>query len=204
MRVSGCTAVLLALTAVPILLAACSSGVHVASGKAPPATTRAAIGFAWLRPSAAPRGWLRTTTATTQATLFYPRTWKSIPGDPGTVTVSLRDSHGLYAGYLNVTPRQGTERAHGWAAFRTNRNREEGDGHVRLVAAAEGLRFRSAQGSCVIDDYLSKVGSHPYREIACLVTGHRNTDVFIGAALQHDWRTLAGTLERAASSLLQR
>jgi hypothetical protein len=120
------------------------------------------------------------------------------------VTVALRDSRGLYAGYLNVTPRQGAEQPHGWAAFRTNRNREDGDGRVIQVAAAEGLRFRNARASCVIDDYLSKVGSHPYREIACIVSGHRNTDVFIGAALRRDWKTLSGTLERAASSLLQR
>jgi hypothetical protein len=120
------------------------------------------------------------------------------------VTVSLRDRGGLYAGYLNVTPQQGKEQLHGWAAFRTKRNSEDGDRQVRIIAAAEGLRFRDARGSCVIDDYLSKVGSHPYREIACIVSGHRHTDVFIGAALTFDWQTLAGTLERAAKSLLQR
>ena len=118
--------------------------------------------------------------------------------------MALRDRGGLYAGYLNLTPRQGEEQPHGWAAFRTNRNRQEGDGHVRQVAAAEGLRFRNARGSCVIDDYLSKVGSHPYREIACIVAGDRHADVFIGASLRRDWGTLGGTLERAASSLIQR
>jgi hypothetical protein len=56
----------------------------------------------------------------------------------------------------------------------------------------------------VIDDYLSRVGSHPYREIACIISGRRHTDVFIGAALQHDWKALDGTLERAASAFLQR
>jgi hypothetical protein len=110
----------------------------------------------------------------------------------------------LYLGYLNVTPRQGAEQLHGWAAFRLDRNREEGDGHVTKVAAAEGLRFHNANGSCVIDDYLSRVGSHPYREIACIVAGHRHTDVFIGAALRSDWLTVRPTLERAASSLIQR
>lgn len=49
-----------------------------------------------------------------------------------------------------------------------------------------------------------KDGSHPYREIACIVSGRRHTDVFIGAALRRDWGPLRGTLERAASSLLQR
>ena len=118
--------------------------------------------------------------------------------------MSLRSDKGLYVGYLNVTPRQGGERLHGWGAFRLNRNREEGDLHVTQVAAAEGLRFRHARGSCVIDDYLSRVGSHPYREIACIVTGRRHTDVFIAAALQGNWRMVSGTLEHAASSLIQR
>ncbi|HEY3726770.1 MAG TPA: hypothetical protein VGL51_06330 [Solirubrobacteraceae bacterium] len=120
------------------------------------------------------------------------------------MSVSLRNDRGLYAGYLNVTPRQGAEQLHGWAAFRTDRNRDEGDGHVSQIAAAEGLRFRAARGSCVIDDYISKVGAHPYREIACIVKGHHHTDVVIAAALRHDWTTLRSTLERAASSLLQR
>jgi hypothetical protein len=119
------------------------------------------------------------------------------------VSRSLRSHSGLYVGYLNVTPREGAEQLHGWAAFRLNRNREEGDTHVTQVAAAEGLRFRNAHGSCLIDDYLSRVGSNPYREIACIVAGHRHTDVFIGAGLRSDWQAVRGTLERAASSLIQ-
>jgi hypothetical protein len=74
---------------------------------------------------------------------------------------------------------------------------------VVQVAAAEGLRFRNARGSCVIDDYLSKVGRNPYREIACLVAGRRHTDVLIAAALKRDWSTLSGTLERAVSAFVQ-
>jgi hypothetical protein len=115
----------------------------------------------------------------------------------------LRDARGFYVGYLNATPRQGAEQLHGWASFRTEHNREEGDKQVREVAAAEGLRFRNASGSCVIDDYLTKVGGNPYREIACLVSGHRHTDVFIGAGLKRDWSTVSGSLERAASALHQ-
>lgn len=197
------SAVLVALVAVSTVLGAGSSRAHVVSGGARPASARQAAAFSWLHRALAPTGWRTATTATSEATLSYPAAWKPIPGDPGTVTVSLRSPSGLYAGYLNVTPRQGTEQLHGWATFRINRNREEGDRQVSRVAAAEGLLFRHASGSCVIDDYISRVGSHPYREIACIVKGHRHTDVFIGAALTHDWKTLHGTLERAASSLLQ-
>jgi hypothetical protein len=178
-----------------------AGGISSATRSAGPGS---AAQFSWLRPVPAPSGWAKITTPASGATLSYPPSWGRIPGDPGTVTVSLRDSSGGYAGYLNATPRQGAERLHGWANFRTARNREEGDTHVRELAAAEGLRFRDARGSCVIDEYLSKVGSHPYREIACLVTGRHGTDVFVGAALQRDWSALGDTLQRAASSFVQR
>jgi hypothetical protein len=138
------------------------------------------------------------------ATLFYPPEWKPIPGDRGTVTAALQDGGGLYAGYVNITPRQGAEQLEGWARFRIGHIRDEGGTSVRQLAAAEGLQFRSGTGSCVIDQYLSRVGSHPYREIACIVSGRRNTGVFIGAALQRDWPTLGRTVEQAGSALLQR
>ncbi len=136
--------------------------------------------------------------------MFRPPGWTPIPGDPGTVSAALRGDRGAYLGYLNVTPREGAERARGWARFRLNRNRDEGDRHVRRRAAADGLRFRTARGACLIDDYSSRVGAHPYREIACLVTGRRHADVFVGAALQSDWARQSGILERAASAFLQR
>ena len=196
---------LLALPAVPLVLANnFSSRARVAFGATSPARERPSTRFSWLDPAPAPAEWPHAITPRTAATLFYPPGWRAIPGDKGSVTRALRDSAGHYAGYLNVTPREGAEQLHGWAAFRTTRNREDGDGQVHQLTAAEGLRFRDARGSCVIDDYVSKVGSHPYREIACIVSGQRHTDVFIGAALRSDWRTLSPTLERAASSLVQR
>jgi hypothetical protein len=120
------------------------------------------------------------------------------------VTAALRDRAGAFHGYLNVTPRQGAEKLEGWAGFRIRRNAEEGDKHVRELAAAEGLRFRDARGSCVIDAYLSSVGSHSYREIACIVAGRHGSSVFVGAALRQDRATLGRILERAASAFLER
>jgi hypothetical protein len=161
-------------------------------------------GFSWFHPSRAPGGWARATIASGAATLFYPAEWSLTPGDSGTVTAALRDRAGVFHGYLNVTPRQGAEKLEGWASFRTRRNTEEGDKHVRELAAAEDLRFRDARGSCVIDAYLSSVGSHSYREIACIVAGRHSSSVFVGAALRHDWPTLGQTLERAVSDFLER
>jgi len=73
-----------------------------------------------------------------------------------------------------------------------------------LLAAADRLGFRDADGRCVIDDYVSRVGSHPYREIACIVTGRRHTSILVAAALKPDWHTVAPVLERAASTFLER
>jgi hypothetical protein len=175
---------------------------HVSGTRSPAAVSPPA--FSWLRPSRAPAGWARATIASGDATLFYPAGWSPTPGDSGTVTAALRDSAGVYLGYLNLTPRQGAEKLDGWAGFRIRRNSGEGDEHVRELAAAEGLRFRNARGSCVLDDYLSRVASHPYREIACIVAGRHGVSVFVGAALRPDWATLGRILERAASDFLER
>jgi hypothetical protein len=160
--------------------------------------------FSWLSPTAAPRTWTRATIASGGATLFYPSNWKQIPGDSGTVTAALRDTAGRYLGYLNVTPREGAERLAGWAAFRKARNIDEGDTQLRVLASGEHLRFANATGSCVIDDYRSRVGSHAYREIACIVAGRRFTSVLVAATLLSDWPTLGGVVERAASAFAER
>ncbi len=173
---------------------------RVAEGAAP----RPVAPFAWLHPGPAPPGWVAMTTPSGQATLFRPPGWTPIPGDPGTVSAALRGDRGAYLGYLNVTPREGVEHSRDWARFRLNRNRDEGDRHVRQLAVAEALRFRAARGACLIDDYSSRVGAHPYREIACLVTGRRHADVFVAAALRGDWAAERGSLERAASAFAQR
>ncbi|HEV3284058.1 MAG TPA: hypothetical protein VG010_07615 [Solirubrobacteraceae bacterium] len=159
--------------------------------------------FSQLAARPAPGGWVSATIASGTATLFYPPGWKPIPGDRGTVTASLRDNAGRYRGYLNVTPRQGEEQLAGWAAFRTGRNRSEGDANVRLVASAENLSIAGARASCVIDDYLSRVGAHPYRELACILAGPRATNVFVGAALLSDWPTLGPVIDRSASALVE-
>jgi hypothetical protein len=167
-------------------------------GAAPPPA------FSWLHPAPVPVGWTQASIASGDATLSYPAAWSRTAGDTGTVTAALRDGAGVFHGYLNVTPRQGSEKLKGWGGFRTRRNAEEGDKHVQEQASAEDLRFRDARGSCVIDAYETSVGSHPYREIACIVAGRRGISVFIGAALRQDWVMLGRILERAASYFLER
>ncbi|HMD57887.1 MAG TPA: hypothetical protein VKG82_10495 [Solirubrobacteraceae bacterium] len=158
----------------------------------------------WPIPAPAPASWTAATIASRAATLFYPASWRALAGDAGTVTAALLDAEGAYHGYLNVTPRQGAERLQGWAAFRIGRNRGEGDRRVHEIGSAQDVAFSGARGSCVMDTYLSRVGSHPYRELACLVKGPRATSVFVGATLARDWSTLGPLIERAAGAFEER
>ena len=205
-RVGILTAVALLATGVASLssIAPSSPGSRVTDRGTRTAGAQLAGTFSWLRAVQSPKTWTSATIASGGATLSYPSNWKPIPGDRGTVTAALRDSRGLYRGYLNVTPRQGAEQLAGWAAFRTKRNAQEGDRRTRVVAAAENLRVGGVRGSCVVDDYLSRVGSHPYRELACIFTGSRYTNVFVGATLVPDWPTLGRVVERAASAFTER
>ena len=183
---------------------AASGGARPAGLPAVAPLSTAVAPLSRLLPLSAPGQWTSATIRSGAATLSYPSSWQSIPGDSGTVTAALRDRAGLYAGYLNVTPRQGREQLGGWAAFRTHRNAEDGDRQVHELEAAEGIGFTNARGSCVVDQYLSRVGAHRYRELACIVAGRGHTSVFVGAALVSDWRTLGSVLERAAASLRER
>ena len=200
--VSGLAALLVLGAAAILLSGAWSNGGDSRAGGAPGASGAGA--FSWLSARAAPSGWRSATIASGGATLFYPPGWRPIVGDRGTVSAALRNASGSYLGYLNVTPRQGAERLAGWPAFRARRNAGEGDRSVRIVAAAEGLRLAGAQASCVTDDYLSRVGSHPYREVACILAGPRSMNVFVGASLIADWPQLRPVLERAAAAVIER
>jgi hypothetical protein len=105
----------------------------------------------------------------------------------------------VYEGYLNVTPRQGAEQPQGFSAFRIDRLGDE-DSAVHEIAAAEDVRFAGAVGSCVSDDYRTRIGDNHYEEIACLVTGQRSQYVIVAAALFADWGRLAPTLRTAVAA----
>ena len=102
--------------------------------------------------------------------------------------------------YLNVTPRQGHETLRDWADFRVEHLRDDDARSARLDGSSSGLAFRGGTGSCVIDDYVTKVHANHYREIACYVRGARAASVLIAAAPATDWARYAGLLERAVSS----
>ena len=158
--------------------------------------------FRWLHPGGAPRGWKLARLPSGAATFAYPRAWRPIRTDPGTVSVALIGRPGSIHGYLNATPRQGAETLANWPSFRIRHLREDDTREVRLIASAHELRFRSGRGSCVIDSY--RTTRARYREIACLVAGTRTASVVVAAAPSRTWAQQAKTLQRAIASFRAR
>jgi hypothetical protein len=154
--------------------------------------------FGWLRPTPAPAGWASVRLAS-GATLAYPSGWRQTRGDRGTASAALIDARGHYLGYLNLTPRQGSETLAGWTAFRLHHNAEEGDREVRALGSASGLSFRRGHGACLRDTYATSVAR--YEEIACLVVGAHGGSVIVAAAPPALWGAESGTLERAIRSM---
>jgi hypothetical protein len=159
---------------------------------------RASGSFAWLHAAAAPIGW-KVARTPGGSTFGYPPGWRPIKTDPGTASVALLRG-GRIEGFLNATPRQGTETLANWPRFRTGHNRGEGDRSIRVVAALENAPFRAGRSSCVIDTYSTSKAA--YREIACFVSGPRSSAVIVAAAPVELWNRQAATLERAVSSFV--
>jgi hypothetical protein len=165
----------------------------------PPAQT-----FPALVPAAAPASWPQATLPDRTAVLSYPPGLRPIHGDRGTVSAARLGPHGSYLLYLNATPRQGAENLQNWAAFRQRLLRADEAASAHLDAAAERLKFRGGTGSCVIDDYITKIGGHHYEEIACLVQGRSGASVIVGAAPAAQWIQAGPLLERAVAAYLVR
>jgi len=157
---------------------------------------RASAPFAWVRPASPPKAW-KVARIAGGAALAYPPGWRPIETDPGTASVALLGADGRIDGYLNATPKQGTETLGNWSRSRPGHNRGEGNRNVRVVASSQDLTFRSGPGACVIDTYTTTKAT--YREIACLVTGSRSSAVVVAAAPTARWDHQAATLERAVS-----
>jgi hypothetical protein len=109
------------------------------------------------------------------------------------------DPH-VYEAYLNATRRQGAEQLHGFAAFRLDRLGDEATA-VHEIAAAENVAFAGAVGSCVQDDYRTRIGDNHYEEITCLVAGRHGEYVIVASALFADWDRLSPTLRTALAAL---
>src|SRR6266550_2488432 len=181
---------------------AASLGVWGGAADGSSSVNAQAPAFRWLQPQRPPHDWKLARLPSGNATFAYPRTWRPIRTDPGTASVALLGRGRSIRGYLNLTPRQGTETLANWPSFRIEHLGDEGSTDVRLIASAHGLSFRSGRGSCVIDSY--RTSRTRYREIACLVGGTRSSSVVVGAAPSKTWARQAGTIERAIATLRTR
>jgi hypothetical protein len=200
---TGISRVGVVLAALTLGLAGCGGSGHGAGGSA----ARAGAGsgapagggsadrgaFSWLRPHSPPAGW-RVVTIPSGATMAYPPDWRRQHSDAGTATAVLRAHGGSYLGYVNLTPQQGAETLSNWSSFRIEHNTDEGDRHVRRLAAAASLRFLNGHGSCIKDSYTTAVGAR-YVEIACLVAGRSGQSVIVAAAPPAAWGRESLTLE---------
>jgi hypothetical protein len=128
--------------------------------------------------------------------MVYPPSWHRIHGDAGTASAALTTSGGKFVGYLNLTPRQGKESLANFPAFRLAHNHDEGDRQIRRLAAATNLTFPTGRGSCVKDQYRTKIGAE-YIELACIVSGQHTTAVIVGAAPPSAWSAAGGQISQA-------
>ena len=157
-----------------------------------------------LLPAAAPSGWRHITLPDGTAMLSYPPSLRWIAGDKDAVSAARLGPGGRLQLYLNATPRQGTERLAHWAAFRLSRLRSDDATSAHEDAAAEGVKFRGGTGSCIIDDYITRIGGHHYQEIACLVQGRTSASVIVAASPATMWAQARPLLLRAVAAYLVR
>jgi len=160
--------------------------------------------FPPLHPAAAPAGWPHLTLPNGTAVLSYPPSLRPIAGDKVAVSAARLRTGGTFQLYLNATPLQGTERLAHWAAFRLRLLRSDTAASAHEVAAAQGVKFRGGTGSCVIDDYLTRIRAHHFQEIACLVQGHTSASVIVAAAPAAQWAQARPLLFQAVAAYLVR
>jgi hypothetical protein len=153
---------------------------------------------------AAPAGWPHLTLPDRTAVLSYPPALHRLAGDTDAASAARLSPDGRVQLYLNATPRQGSERLPGWAAFRLKLLRSEDAASAHQDAAARGVRFRGGTGSCVIDDYVTRIGAHHFEEIACLVQGRTSASVIVAAAPAAMWARARPLLFRAVTAYLVR
>jgi hypothetical protein len=134
------------------------------------------------------------------AVLSVPPDATPTQGDPGTVSATVTAPNGDLRIYLNATPQQGEESQSNWPEFRLAHLTGEHAASATRLANRAGMPFRGGPGSCVEDTYVTRVGGHKYREIACLVAGTRGGSVLVAAAPADSWGRYSTVLEQAVDA----
>ncbi len=193
--------VLITTVACCLVVAAAAVGFAVRGGGASALPVSAPEGpFAWLAQTSSPPGWTRLDGVSPVAPLPVPPGFHAVAGDPGTLSAALLGPDGAYLGYLNATPLQGGERLQGWPGFRLEHLRDDDARSAREDAAAPLVRTGAALRSCVVDDYVTKVGGHHFHEVACLVMEHSAGSVIVAATPSGDPAHVWAVLERAVAA----
>jgi hypothetical protein len=156
--------------------------------------------FPAMVPAPAPAGWTQVMLPNGTAVLSYPPSLRPVGGDTDAVSAARLGPGGAYQLYLNATPRQGSENLRHWASFRLRLLRADDAASARLVAAAQRIGFRGGTGSCVIDNYVTRIGGHHYQEIACLVQGRTSASVIVAAAPAATWARARPMLLQAVAA----
>jgi len=184
-------------------LAATGSLVLASAVSTRPGHIRAATrvsAFRALVPAQAPAGWSSLPLPNGTAVLSYPPTLRRLISDNDAVSAARLGPGGAYLLYLNATPRQDGENLQNWAAYRPRALRAEDASSVREDAAATGLAFSGGTGSCVIDDYVTRIGAHHFEELACLVQGRSSASVIVAVAPAARWAQSRPLLQRAVAA----
>jgi hypothetical protein len=156
--------------------------------------------FAWLKLTSLPQGWTQLGGASSVGRLPLPPGFHAVAGDRGTLTAALFGRGGAYLGYLNATPRQGAERLQGWPKFRLEHLRDDDARWAHEDTAAQLVRTGTALRSCVVDDYVTRIGGHDFHEVACLVVQHSAGSVIVAATPSGDPAHVWAVLQRAVAA----
>jgi hypothetical protein len=178
-----------------------TADITKASTAHPGSASSTALGsFGWLASTTPPATWTRITLPSGLGTVPSPPGFRTVDGDPGTLSVALRDSAGTYLGYLNVTPHEGDETLQDWAAFRLTHLRGDDAVSVHEDAAVQSVRSAAAVRSCVTDDYVTTIGHHHFHEVACYVMRGSVGSVVVAATPSGDPAHVWTQLERAVAA----
>ena len=156
--------------------------------------------FSWLASTTPPATWARLAVPSGLGTLSSPPGFRPVEGDPGTLSVALRNAAGTYLGYLNVTPRQGDETLQDWPAFRLSHMLDDDAVSDHEDAMVTALRTPTGARSCVTDDYVTTMGHHHFHEVACYVTSGSVSSVVVAATPSGDPAHVWTQLERAVAA----
>jgi hypothetical protein len=182
-----------------LLLCACAGAASAASPESAPLT------LGWVLPTGPQVGWKHLSVAA-GSVLWYPPSFRRVSGASGSVTVAVGDGKGDYLASVSATPQPytanmtsaGEQDRIGWPSARLARVRTVATS-VHEDARSLGGVFKGGIGACVMDDYVSRTKSIPYREIACLVQGLSDS-VVIASTQVSAWARYGLDLEHVVTA----